>query len=175
MPIRYVDRRAYLGRLQVTLDDAAALWQGTHVRPAGRTGVIASQLDPATASIVGGFTVSSNRTGVIATTLDGVTASLVGTFLQNAGPVSNSPTINLDLLPTENADGTPLTDLAFVVLWKNTINDFASATQFPPMLPNVGSYTDPAPGTGTRFYWWQAIDSDGTPSDPSVVIVRNFP
>jgi hypothetical protein len=85
MPVRFVDRRAYLGRLNPQLDSATGLLQGTHVQPAGRTGVIGTQLQPAVGSVVGGFTLSANRTGQIITTLDGGGGALVGTNLQPAG------------------------------------------------------------------------------------------
>ncbi len=81
MPIRFVDRRGYVGQLPGSVDGAIALLQGTHVRPAGRTGVVNAQFDGATASLIGGFTTSSNRLGSIATTLGGASSAISGTHI----------------------------------------------------------------------------------------------
>jgi hypothetical protein len=87
VPIRYVARRAYLGRLNPTLADAAGLLQGTNTPPAARTGVIQTQLQPAVLSAVGGFTPSANRTGQIITSLDGGVGQFLGSFAGAGGSV----------------------------------------------------------------------------------------
>lgn len=61
------------------------MFQGTHVAPPGRTGVITSQLAGALLAADGTFRTSSNRTGQIITTLDDVSASMSGTFSSGGG------------------------------------------------------------------------------------------
>ena len=80
MPIRFVDRRAYLGRLAAVLDGAQPLFSGSHVAPPARTGVIGTQLAGGVMSAIGGFTLSSNRTGVIAPVLDGGVFVILASF-----------------------------------------------------------------------------------------------
>lgn len=83
MAIRFVDQDSRLARVQVTLQNATALLQGTSAAVQPRTGVIGSQLQPATALIQGVFTTAPNRTGTIAATLSGAASVFTGTF--NAG------------------------------------------------------------------------------------------
>jgi hypothetical protein len=105
--IRLVDRRGQIGRIAAELAGAASLFQGTHTRPAARTGNILTQLQGVTAAFVGGFTLSANRTGTIATTLAGVTAQLQGTFAPAGGiiNVSNVTQLMNAVTTANNAGG----------------------------------------------------------------------
>lgn len=85
MAIRIVDRRAHLGRVAAQLADSTPLFQGTHVRPPGRTGVVSSQLSPAVGSLIGGFTAGANRTGQLITTLGDTVSLMTGTFTPSSG------------------------------------------------------------------------------------------
>lgn len=114
MPIRYVDRRAHIGQMPVSLDDVQALLQGTHVLPAGRTGIIATQLGAVTSSIIGGFTQSANRTGNIIALLGDVSPSITGTFVAPggmsapgvAGAIADDATVIINALPGESFGST---------------------------------------------------------------------
>jgi hypothetical protein len=81
MAIRFVDRRATIGRLQASLEGAAALLQGTRTVPASRSGVIVSQLAGATMLADGTFRTSSNRSGIITTSLAGASSIITGTHV----------------------------------------------------------------------------------------------
>lgn len=93
MPIRYVDRRAFLGELPASLGGVSGLIQGTHVGPPGRTGIITTQLGGITSDIPGSFRPNANRTGVISTTLSGAAALILGSFAISAPYFGFAPTI----------------------------------------------------------------------------------
>lgn len=107
MPIRFVDRRGYVGQVAVPVDGANGLLLGTHVRPAGRTGVILAQADGVTSSIPGTYTTGANRTGSIITSLAGTTGLLTGAFggvlidgatVTVQGPAATLPPVRESLL-----------------------------------------------------------------------------
>jgi hypothetical protein len=83
MPIRYVDQRSAVGRIDATLGDFSCAMPGTHVAPPSRTGTIAAGMQPFTCEMPGVFLPAANRTGIVDAELDSFTCSLQGTFTAN--------------------------------------------------------------------------------------------
>lgn len=132
MPIRYVDRRAYLGPLSSSIDGVQGLVQGTNVAPPGRLGSLATQLGGVTPNIIGGFTPGANRTGSIIATLDGASSILSGTFVASGSGFE--PTIPGNAIWVDG----------------NAANDSGSGTQASPKkLIASGVALLPAGGGGT--------------------------
>jgi hypothetical protein len=147
MPIRFVDRRANLGRLNPSLDGVTGLLQGTHVAPPGRLGAMSTQLGGVTPSIIGGFTPGANRTGSIITTLDGASSSISGTFGVPGAPIIADKYFGAGGSNSNNgSQAAPYATLAFALTKIN-------ATQSVGMLSNVTETID-----------WAAISGGGAGS-----------
>ena len=81
------------------------------------------------------------------------------------------------ILPFLNADGSPLTDLLGIKVYRHTANDFAAADLMtdPYTDPNALVWRDEGASTGVLYYYWLvAMDSEGTDSDAIAQITRQY-
>lgn len=115
---------------------------------------------------------------------------LLRTGLRFPTPLPVTPSVLDDrniawTLPLLNADGTPLTDLLGIEVWRHTTNsgitDYATLSAAATLLtdpyvdPTALVYRDDAAPTGTLLYYWLvALDSEFTRSDILPQINRNY-
>jgi hypothetical protein len=80
MPIRYVDQRSVVGRMESALGSFSSAVAGTHEAPPDRTGIVSASMQPFTCAMPGIFQAAANRTGTVAATLGNFAPNLQGTF-----------------------------------------------------------------------------------------------
>ena len=89
------------------------------------------------------------------------------------GGPSNDPLITW-VAPTQNTDNSSLTNLDQYFVYRSQTNDFATAVRVNKVLATDTSYTDSGHPSGATYYWITAVNTDGSESDPSPVVSRNF-
>ena len=115
---------------------------------------------------------------------------LLRTGLRFTAPPVVAPTVLDDrniawILPLLNADGSPLTDLIGIEVWRHTttsgITDYATLQAAATLLtdpyvdPAALVYRDESAATATLYqYWLVALDSEFTPSDILLQIPRQY-
>ena len=81
------------------------------------------------------------------------------------------------VLPFLNADGSPLTDLLGIQVWRSTTDDFSTADLMtdPYVEPQALGWTDANYSTGVVYYYWLvALDSEFTASDAIRQLPRQY-
>lgn len=173
MAIRYVDRRAYLGRVAASLEDATGLIEGSHTPPPARAGVLAAQLAPAVLASQGGFTPSANRTGTLQSALSSAGALFTGTFLAAGG----SAVVLTWEMPTLNEDGTPVNpaEIASLILQAGTYPGGVTLQKSIPAPATSHQWVDALFASGTWYFRVIAVHTSGAQSLPSAEIVKTLP
>jgi hypothetical protein len=129
--IRFVDAPGNLARISVTLGSDGSAILGTNVSPAGRSGVIGSQLAPTSCLIVAALSAAPGRTGQISTALGGATGLLTST----------SSFVGFLWEPaTQNTDGSAIT-AGEVTGYEVGIRQGGTAGTYPTIIAVSGAFT----------------------------------
>jgi len=125
----------------------------------------ATQSTPATASVGSGTATSSTSTSGTATSGTATSGTVTsGTSTSSSPPTASSAAVTINWTPpTENVDGTPLTNLAgYNIHYGTTSGNYTQTIAV--SNPGIASYVVQSLAPGTYYFVVAAVNSSGTES-----------